>query len=262
MALWSAMRSRSQRALPAGAPTKFETHMFWAYGGLSNVERLCLNSFVENGFAVSLWTYGQIGNAPEGVRVRDAREVLPEDRVFLYENGSYAGFADLFRYTVLSRFGGLYADTDIVCLTTPDQLGSEPFLVAAHSKTREPKISNALIFDPAPTRGDFVDVARAFSDVFPKDGQKWGDCGPRLFSMLAANYPHLAFRVMAPEFCNSIDFSQCPRKLLTPGTRVASGAYFLHLYNEMWRRAEIDKNAPFPKGSLMAEFAERYMPPL
>jgi len=38
-----------------------------------------------------------------------------------------------------------------------------------------------------------------------------------------------------------------------------SGERCRYCYNEMWRRAGIDKNAAYPKGSLLASFAEKYL---
>ena len=92
------------------------THLFWARGPLSQLERLCIGSFVRQGYATQLWTYGGLDNAPAGAVLRDARDVLPESALFLNRRGSYAGFSDLFRYTVLHRHGGLYSDTDVVAL--------------------------------------------------------------------------------------------------------------------------------------------------
>ena len=93
-----------------------QVHMFWAYGDLTTLERLAAVSFVANGFDLKLHTYGSINNLPSGIQQCDAREIIPEHRVFKYKNGSYAGFADLFRYAVLCQQGGLWADTDVICL--------------------------------------------------------------------------------------------------------------------------------------------------
>ena len=62
--------------------TIFPTHMFWAYGNFSNVEKLCANSFVKNGYQLNIWTYGDISNAPAGAVVRDARDVIPKITIF------------------------------------------------------------------------------------------------------------------------------------------------------------------------------------
>ena len=108
---------------------RFITHMFWAYGDLSNLEKICISSFVSQNYSLNLWTYGGISNTPAGVIVRDAREILPEEMVFLNGRGSYASFSDLFRYAVLNKIGGLYADTDVIALQPESTLPENPFLV-------------------------------------------------------------------------------------------------------------------------------------
>ncbi len=234
-------------------------HLFWAYGGLSALERMACRSFASQGYQTVLWTYGDMPVSVANVELRDAREVLPESRIFKYANGSYAGFSNLFRYAVLSRFGGLYADTDVICLSSISALGTTPFLVSERRRNAPGvSINGNLIFNPAPQRGDIVDLAYAISDRFPVDKLRWGDCGPRLLSTLVSTYPSLAFEVRAPDFVNPIPFLECPRRLLEPGVRLPESTRFLHCYNEMWRRSDTNKDAPFPKGSLMATLADRF----
>ncbi len=94
----------------------------WVDGSLSSMERLCLTSFLDVGCHVELFAYGVVSGVPRGVKVRDAREILPENRVFLspgVAGPSYANFADLFRYTMLYRFGGWWFDMDFVALKRP-----------------------------------------------------------------------------------------------------------------------------------------------
>lgn len=252
-----------------------QTHMFWAYGNISNLEKICINSFIKQGYDVNLWTYGDLTNAPAGANIKDARRVLPEKRVFLWRNQSYACFSDLFRYAVLTMFGGLYADTDVVALIPPNIFPLRSFLVTERAQTpcrallrssanylfgrKRPRINNNLIFNAAPTPGDIIDLAYAFSDRFPIEKMGWGDIGPNLLSVLANEYPAIAFEIKEPNFSNSIDWWDCPKKLLKPKASLSKKAAFIHCYSGMWGSAGIDKNSSFPKDSLMASFADRYI---
>jgi len=234
-------------------------HMFWAYGTLSRLERLCAASFRDHGFHVLLWGYGPPDNAPPGIHLRDARELVPEDRVFTYANGSYAAFANLFRYKVISRLGGLYADTDVICRLPAERLPEWPFLVSERRPAGPPSVNNNVIWNPRPRAGDIVDLALAVAERFPVDALQWGDCGPKLLSVLAGTYPKLAFRVMPPQFANPVDYWDCPGALLAAQTPSIKSAGFLHCYNEMWRRAGIDKEAAFPERSLLATLWRRHL---
>lgn len=53
----------------------------WVHGRLSPMERLCIRSFLAHGHEFHLYAYGPLEGVPEGTRVVDAREILPEDRV-------------------------------------------------------------------------------------------------------------------------------------------------------------------------------------
>lgn len=95
--------------------TSNTVHGLWIKGGLSSLELLTVYSYCAQGYQFVLWTYNDPGlyNLPEGASVADAREVLPENRVFCYKysnqfghgKGSYAGFSDIFRYKLLYEKG-------------------------------------------------------------------------------------------------------------------------------------------------------------
>lgn len=160
-------------ASPCEDAPPIQAHMFWAYGEFSMLERLAAASFVANGYRLKLWSYGEIGNVPQGVERCDARGVVPESRVFTYHDGSYAGFADLFRYTLLSREGGLWADTDVICLAPAGalkKLAQQGFLVTERTRDKSVQINANLIHHPSPTPGDIIDLARVIADRFPSTG--------------------------------------------------------------------------------------------
>lgn len=230
------------------------THLFWARGPLSQLERLCIGSFVRQGYATQLWTYGGLDNAPAGAVLRDARDVLPESALFLNRRGSYAGFSDLFRYTVLHRHGGLYSDTDVVALQPPSALPVGPFVVTERQPREQIQVNGNLLGNPVPRDGNLVDLARVYAERFPKDEIRWSEIGPSLLTGIVNMHPQHGFAILPPEFANPIAWWDCPGSLLA-ATALAADAAFVHLYNETWRRACVDKNAPYPAGSLMARLA-------
>ncbi len=75
-----------------------EVGTLWIGGALSWMEQLCLKSFVDQGQKITLFSYEDIPNVPEGVIRRDGREILDTDNFMKYEKkDSFALFADLFR---------------------------------------------------------------------------------------------------------------------------------------------------------------------
>jgi Glycosyltransferase sugar-binding region containing DXD motif len=229
-----------------------DTHMFWAYGNVSNLEILCMNSFLNLGYDLSLWTYGDISNAPKGTKIRDARDIMPEENVFLNGFGSYASFSDLFRYATLCKHGGLWADTDVIALIRPEHLPQYKFLVTQRSYNgNDFLLNNNVIFNPTPSKGDVIELALAYSSAFPKAHIGWPEIGPNLLMAIVSIYPSHGFKIMAPDFANPVDWWECPHPFLATNFKFKNRYAFIHLYNEMWRRNNVDKNAEFPGGSLL-----------
>ena len=56
-----------------------EAGTLWIGGALSWMEQLCLKSFVDKGQKITLFHYEDIPNVPEGVILRDGREILDTD---------------------------------------------------------------------------------------------------------------------------------------------------------------------------------------
>lgn len=105
--------------------TEYQIGALWIGGDLSYLEQLCLVSFVHAGQHIKLYTYGDVTNAPQGIEIADANEILPERGFLRHERtGSPALHSDLFRYHMLSKNDRMiWADTDAYCIkpfTTPN----------------------------------------------------------------------------------------------------------------------------------------------
>ncbi len=165
--------------------------------------------------------------------------------------GSYASFSDLFRFALLSKVGGLWADTDVVALAKADDLEDEKFLVTERlTRGGGVKVTNNVIYSPAPVRGDVIDLAFAYGARFDHQKINWSEIGPDLLTAIVSIFPEHGYHLKRPDFANQIDYWDCPTRLLTPGVKLKKAA-FLHLYNEMWRRAGVSKEQNYPEGSVM-----------
>jgi len=233
-------------------------HMLWVYGNLSKLQRISASSFIHHGFEVNIWSYNDNINVPKGAKVCNAREILSESRIFKYENGSYAGFSNLFRYAVLSKIGGLWADMDVICNMQVENLGVKPFLVSQRNYGAGVSVNNNVIYNPNPTNNDMIALAYAFANSFPVDKLKWGDCGPKLFSVLTKFYPQIAFQALKPNFANPFSSWDCPKVLLEPNIGIPPETKFIHCYAEMWNKAGIPTDISYPPGSIMARMEEKY----
>jgi len=97
---------------------EYQIGMLWVDGPLSFLEQLCIKSYLDAGQSVRLYTYGNVTRIPEGVEVRDAREVLPDSEFITHgRTGSPAPQSDKFRYRMLAQEPDLiWADTDAYCI--------------------------------------------------------------------------------------------------------------------------------------------------
>ncbi len=123
----------------------------WIGGALSWLEQLCLQSFLDNGHDVVLYTYDEVSGVPDGVRIEDAGAILPTDRIIRHaRTGSPAYHADLFRLHMLKATDHIWADTDAYCV--------QPWRVAkgAHFhgwiSDRKPQVNNGVLRLPATSR--------------------------------------------------------------------------------------------------------------
>jgi hypothetical protein len=60
-------------------------NMFWEGQSLTPIETLCMRSFVNCGHDLTVFSYNG-AQVPQGVALEDARQVLPADRYFTFED--------------------------------------------------------------------------------------------------------------------------------------------------------------------------------
>jgi len=103
-----------------------EIQTFWTGAPPGDMEHTSLASCIRHGYTVRLYTYNPLEQiraaVPPEVIVCDARDILPEIRLFEYDgrgdNDAYRflPFSDLFRFMMLHQRGGIWLDLDIFML--------------------------------------------------------------------------------------------------------------------------------------------------
>src|SRR4051794_10184770 len=92
---------------------------FWYGAPLTTLHWACLNSFVERGHQVHLYTYQNV-ETPAGVDILDAGEIINHEDLYFYKNDNMftpdiGPFSDVFRFKLLSMRGGWWIDVDVLC---------------------------------------------------------------------------------------------------------------------------------------------------
>ncbi|MFD0894010.1 hypothetical protein KBB96_03290 [Luteolibacter ambystomatis] len=101
---------------PHPSPTLPVISSLWIGDELPALGELTIRSFMDHGHAFDLYTYGPVKGVPEGASVLDGSSIIPRSSLFRHNTGSFAPFADWFRYELLYRKGGVWTDLDVACL--------------------------------------------------------------------------------------------------------------------------------------------------
>jgi hypothetical protein len=265
--------------MAAALPT---IHMFWHGAPLSRVERLSMASFVANGHPVELHTYANQTGVPAGVQVRDAAVVLPRGELFRHRRtGSLGPFADWFRYRLLHARGGIWADTDVVCLRPFDY--SDPVIFGWEDARY---LNTAVLGLPAghSLAAWMADACAEPNRLHPYDGigrrvrkllrrhlqgdrrdnVRWGEYGPkgithaaRHLGLLGKAKPSAEFYPVACDHWRLIFQS----KPLTPNSSAVfhEASRAVHLWHAMMHNEPgFDQNARFPESSVFEVLCQRY----
>jgi hypothetical protein len=215
-------------------------------GQLSPLEQLCLNSFVAQGHSVHLYTYEPIEGVPQGVTLCDATEILPASRIFHNRlgkgKGSLAAFSDLFRYKLLLDKGGWWVDADVFCLKPFDF--AAPYVFGAEERP----VASGILKMP---RGCLL-AERCYESARRIDPGTivWNE----LVDILERYVRELSLTtyVLPKETFSPIDWRDVPDHV--KGRKhfvLSSRSYAVHLYNEMWRRNNLNKWCRYPSSSVL-----------
>ncbi len=225
-------------------------------------------SFMRHGHPVHLYVYGQVSGVPEGVNVLDGRAILPEDRICRYGPaagpgaGSLALFANLFRYALLHRHGGIWSDCDVVCLKPLDSAFAADYMITTEYEdpTRQVALANACLFK-APAGSPFITECNAIATSADTTKSGWGELGPRMVTVMVRK--HALERFLAPPWRFSpLGWWECGRLLDDAVLKWPDATLAMHCFNEMWRRAGLDKNARYGARSPFELLKAQYLAPV
>ncbi|MFY9608537.1 MAG: glycosyltransferase [Blastocatellia bacterium] len=229
----------------------------WIGSDLSVMERLSIASFLSNGHDYHLYIYDDVRNVPGGAVVKDGNEILPASMIFRYETQkSFSAFSNFFRYKLLLERGGWWADADMVCLRSFDF--TQEYVFSSEMANGKEFINCGVIKTPpgSPAMEYAWNVCRA---KVPEN-LVWGEVGPRLMSESIKRLSLESFVMRSRIFCpfgyKEWDSVLNPDKAWNLGGR---STYAVHLWNEMWRRNERDKNQSYHSDCLYEQLKRKYL---
>jgi hypothetical protein len=238
----------------------------WVGNRLGPVERACLRSVLRQGHDLALYCYGEVEGIPAGVEVRHAGDVLPKSAVFRHRSGSYAFFADWFRYELMRRGAGTWVDTDVYLIAPLDPEPRYYF-----GEQGQGVLNNAVLRLPAdsPLLGDLLvpfegktprwlrgrdslaarlrkwSSGRANPALLP-----WGTTGPHALTALAKEHGLMA-EALPPSVLYPVPWTRA-EWIRDPTLRIedviSPDTLAVHLWNE---RVKEFKDKPAPEGSFL-----------
>ena len=262
--------------MKANAPIQ----MVWVGDKLSPIEQLCMKSFLYHGHKVDLYAYTDIKGVPSGINMYDANEIVGFEKVFKHK-GSYAAFADLFRWALLRFRGGYYCDTDVLCLK-PFEF-SESIVIGMEDT--DFLTTSVLGFDGTSLANQFADDM-LYEALNPLEWRSWDSfkikkkkflyrLSPKKYNAVGLGYTSGPIGLNNVYYHKGYDFALqdiskfCHisygdwKKFIDPN--VLSFEDFpeisvaAHLWNEMWSRGGIDKFSKFDKNSFIGKAMEKYL---
>ncbi|WP_257170831.1 hypothetical protein, partial [Bradyrhizobium sp. SRS-191] len=242
------------------------------------LEQLCFVSALAQGHDVVLYSYTPeaLQGVPAGVEIRDAREVMSEQRLVRYsDTGSFALGANFFRYRLLQKGLGYWVDADVYFVKPLNFF--EEFVLGWEDGA---KINNAVLLLPSdseivrdlcelpsdnvrpPWFGPRRSLQYYFARMTSSKGVRvqdlpWGTYGPEMLTYLAKKHK-IAELAKEPSVFYPVGWRDA-RGLYGPAERIEAmigpETCAVHMYNGALR--ELRDLKP-PKGSYIDLACRKY----
>lgn len=233
----------------------------WIGTKLSEMERLCISSFLENGHEFHLYIYDDVKNIPDGTTLKDANNIISSDKIFKYRGfDSYSGFSNIFRYKLLLERGGYWSDMDVICLK-PFFHNTEYIFAAErpYYPIYKNEINAASCLFKVPANSEIMNYCYQESIKKKPDELQWGQIGPQLLTNAITKFNLWRYVANSEVFC-PVDVRDWYKSFNCDlNMDTLTGAHAVHLWNEMWRRNKVDKSKRFKKNSIYEELKKKYL---
>ncbi|MFG5124521.1 glycosyltransferase [Campylobacter lari] len=232
--------------------TKQEISSFWytpkGYKSIGLMELLSIKSFIDNGYKFILYTYNiddkifkKLDELFDDFELKDANEIVSFRNYFKDDRGAgVAAFSDYFRFNLLYLKGGVWVDLDMICLNYIDLNEKYIFTQEVDEDNTKSRITTSFL--KFPKNSDFgKSLIQETEKIINKRKQiPWGIIGPWF---LADHVKKCGLENFAWDYKRTCQISWCNAKnFLDNNTSIDTNQPFLHLFSEMWRLNNMEKN--------------------
>lgn len=255
---------------------KYIVGSLWIGNELSNMEIMSINSFLYHGYEYHLYVYDEIKNIPKGVIVKNGNTIINSSEIYHYKNGSVSAFSNLFRFELIYQTGTIWVDMDLICLKYYD-FTEKYIIVSIPNKFYDKEtIAVSLIKFPAkdPILLDAIQICKQKKYDILNGIMVWG-LGPTTMDTVVNKYC-LHSHVKPWYFSNSCscdhvdsivkpnwttpDIKKTDNLIYTLRLKnIPTETYFVHLWNDVWRRYKLDKNKKYNNNTMYEDLKLKYL---
>jgi hypothetical protein len=231
----------------------------WTGPRLTNIQKLCIRSYINQGHEFHLYVTEPTDGIPEGTVVHSCDEICSPSERSNFDNCVH--FCDYFRVLLILKEGGWFVDLDTVCFRRLDF--NQPYVFVSEEQLRTPASTPAL-----PTSSDVQEYISGCVFKAPKGSEilkyiisriegmdkmhpdNWLSFGPALFKEAVSKF-RLSKYVMAPIVLDAMRYDEMSL-FVTPGVEWAftDKSYLIHLRTSAWTTDALDSDRFYPKGCL------------
>lgn len=240
---------------------KKEVSTFWHGNSFSDLELLCIKSFLYYGYEYYIYSYeDSIKNIPSEANLVDASSIIDEEELFFYQNGfnsgSVSGFSNMFRYNLLNQKGGIWVDTDL-CLLSED-LGFNSTNVFVKELDFKDKFASCLI--KSKRKNHILRKCVQEFEKFNKEKMKHGETGPELVTDVIKNSNLRSMDVEIKESYNYFPFTWNEiENVFYDNIDIKDEWKTIHFWNAWLTDKGIDKNGSYPSSSLYEKLKNKFL---
>lgn len=235
---------------------------FWSGPKLTNIQKLCICSYIRQGHEFHLYVTEPTEGIPEGTVVHDATEILGDAMDF--DNRTH--YCDYFRVLLILEEGGWYVDLDTICLRKLDF--TEPYVFVSEEQLGARQPANTPVVPSSPEVQEYLSgcvfkapkgspvlhyIASRIERMDRMHPENWISFGPALFREAIPKYG-LTKYVKAPIVLDAVRYDQILH-FVTPGIKwnFTDKSYLIHLRTSMWADGVLVPDKIYPRDCLFEE---------
>lgn len=154
----------------------------WIGDRLHYLNQLCLKSHIHNGHPVTLYCTHEVENAPQGVEIRPANDIMEIDPDLVSQT-SASFLSNVFRYKMIQKTGAIWIDCDAFCEKPFPE--NEEFIFAGHGMRGALNCGVVAI----PQSGPLMDMLLDYYDNLPNYPEWWNKNQRRKMDRLDPDIP-------------------------------------------------------------------------